>query len=209
MTEMNSRAARATYRVKEEKAEKKSGEKAKEASEENSEKKYKQMPEIQSTMTKDIFLGHKGDKVLKPTKFIPRNGKALVYHCGNDDVDGNLKKTLRCVGFDVEEGGNISSMTKTVVEEDLKALSKEAKADTVLLAITANGGRETAEDSWPGPQGQGSVRGLLARDVIHAKRREKLSMEEILKPFQESQALAGKPKIFLIQFCREVSHSIS
>ena len=66
--------------------------------------------------------------------------------------------------------------------------------------MTAKGRRKTKKDVTDGR--------WLARDVIqfHGQDTEEseLSIQDILKPFKDSQALAGKPKIFLIQLCQEV-----
>lgn len=161
----------------------------------------KLMPEIQSTMTKPIRLKLKPETCeqkksdLKPTDpFVPEKGKALIYNGVNTD----LKNVLTNLGFDVKEKEDISSMTQKRVLGDLQTFrkkSEEVKADCVLVAMTAKGGRDLGlrANDLDGQQ--------LARDVIHAKD-GKLSMERIFEKFQGSQELIDKPKIFLIQFCQ-------
>jgi len=159
------------------------------------EKKYKQMPEIQSTMTKPIWLKPKPENlkaVLEPTGLIiPENGKALIYTCGNNEgVNGDLENILYGLGFDVE-AKDISGLTRAAVLEDMETLSENQGADCVLVAMTVKGGRETIDHyGWH-----------LFKDVIHVQGDTDLSMEEIFKPFKGKQALAGKPKIFFI--CQE------
>ena len=169
----------------------------------------KLMPEIQSTMTKPIRLKLKPETCeqqksdLKPTDpFVPEKGKALIYN----GVHKDLKDVLTELGFDVEEREDISSLTRKVVLGDLQTLRKKSekvKADCVLVAITAKGGRDL------GPRVNYLDGQQLARDVIHAKD-GKLSMERIFQKFQGNpdlpDHLADKPKIFLIQFCQGVSH---
>ena len=159
------------------------------------ERKGKQMPEIQSTMTKPIWLKPKNPRpALDPTDLIiPQKGKALIFTCGNNEgVNGNLKNTLDELGFDVEEK-DICSLSHEEVIEDLETLSEDQGADCVLVTMTVMGGRETID--YYGWQ--------LVKDVIRAQGDRDLSMEEILEPFKGSNALAGKPKIFFI--CQEVS----
>ena len=111
-----------------------------------------------------------------------------------ESVHKVLKDILTRLGFDVEAKADISSLTRAAVIGDMKTLSQDQRADCVLVAMTVKGGRKTM--SYKGHQ--------LAKDVIHARDKD-LPMEDILKEFAGSQTLAGKPKIFLVQFYQEVS----
>lgn len=161
--------------------------------------RYKQMPEIQSTMTKAIWLKPKPENLrapLEPTdRIIPENGKALIFTCGNTEgLNGNLRNILGELGFEVETK-DISSLSRAEVIEDMETLSQEKEANCVLVAMTVQVSRKLkAYEGWQ-----------LVKDVIHV-RGGTIPMEDILEPFQRSQALkalAGRPKIFLIQFNRK------